>query len=346
MNIGVIGSGAISEIYLKNLTENHPNVRVLALASKHPENAQKRARQFGLRACTVEELLADPEIEMIVNLTPVGVHYGIIRRCLEAGKHVYTEKTITDHYETARELLALAEKKGLYLGSAPDTFLGSALQNARAAIDSGMLGEIHSFAISSNRNNDVLLSMFAFLREPGAGVLLDYGVYYLTALVSLLGPVARVAGIVGAPYKTHRNILPGPDYGKLMDTPNESQVSAIVRLRNGITGTVHMDNDCQFPDEAFFAIYGTKGILRIYDDPSHSIVVKLADGQEQVYDVEQIQTNDNQTKSGVIDLWVDCLKNNRAPEISGESALCAMRAVFASIASSQTGKAVEIEANK
>lgn len=261
MNIGVIGSGAISEIYLKNLTENHPNVRVIALASRHPENAQKRARQFGLRACTVEELLADPEIGMIVNLTPVGAHYGIIRRCLEAGKHVYTEKTITDHYETARELLALAEEKGLYLGSAPDTFLGSALQNARAAIDSGMLGEIHSFAISSNRNNDVLLSMFAFLREPGAGVLLDYGVYYLTALVSLLGPVARVAGIVGTPYKTHRNILPGPDYGKLMDTPNESQVSAIVRLRNGITGTVHMDNDCQFPDEAFFAIYGTKGIL-------------------------------------------------------------------------------------
>ena len=82
MNIGVIGSGAISEIYLKNLTENHPNVREIALASRHPENAQKRARQFGLRACTVEELLADPEIGMIVNLTPVGAHYGIIRRCL------------------------------------------------------------------------------------------------------------------------------------------------------------------------------------------------------------------------------------------------------------------------
>ena len=166
MNIGVIGSGAISGIYLKNLTENHPNIRVAALASRHPENARKRAQQFGLRACTVEELLADPEIEMIVNLTPVGVHYEIIRRCLEAGKHVYTEKTITDHYETAKELLTLADEKGLYLGSAPDTFLGSALQAARAAIDGGMLGRIHSFAISANRNNDLLLSVFSFLREP------------------------------------------------------------------------------------------------------------------------------------------------------------------------------------
>ena len=263
MNIGVIGSGAISEIYLKNLTENHPNVRVIALASRHPENAQKRARQFGLRACTVEELLADPEIGMIVNLTPVGAHYGIIRRCLEAGKHVYTEKTLTDHYETAKELLALADEKGLYLGSAPDTFLGSAIQEAKAAVDSGMLGRIHSFAISSNRNNDLLLSLFSFLREPGAGVLLDYGVYYLTALVSLLGPVARVAGVVSAPYKTHRNILPGADFGKLMDTPNESQVSAIVQLRNGVTGTVHMDNDTNMSDESFFAIYGTKGILHL-----------------------------------------------------------------------------------
>ncbi|MGN1016810.1 MAG: VOC family protein [Faecousia sp.] len=263
MNVGIIGSGAISGIYLKNLTQNHPNIRVLAVASKHPENARKKAAQFGLPSCTVEELLANPEIEMIVNLTPVGAHYEIIRRCLEAGKHVYTEKTITDHYESARELLTLAEEKGLYLGSAPDTFLGSAIQEVKAAVDSGMLGRIHSFAISSNRNNDLLLSLFSFLREPGAGVLLDYGVYYLTALVSVLGPVARVAGVVTAPYKTHRNILPGADFGKLMDTPNESQVSAILRLRNGITGTVHMDNDTNMSDESFFAIYGTKGILHL-----------------------------------------------------------------------------------
>ena len=85
MNIGIIGSGAISGIYLKNLTQNHPNIRVLAVASKHPENARKKAAQFGLPSCTVEELLANPEIEMIVNLTPVGAHYEIIRRCLEAG---------------------------------------------------------------------------------------------------------------------------------------------------------------------------------------------------------------------------------------------------------------------
>ena len=93
-------------------------------------------------------------------------------------------------------------------------------------------------------------------------------------------------------------------------------------------------------------LYGTKGIMRIYDDPNYSIVVIGRDGEKTLFEIDKIQTNDNQTKSGVIDLWVDCLKNNRAPEISGESALYAMRAVFASIESSQTGKTVEIEANK
>lgn len=263
MNVGVIGSGSISGIYLKNMTQNHPNLHVSAVASRNPEHARKRAQEYGLPWCTVEEMLANPEIEMIVNLTPVGSHYEIIRRCLEAGKHVYTEKTITDHFSTARELLELAEEKGLYLGSAPDTFLGSAFQEARAVVDRGLLGTIHSFAISANRNNDILLSLCSFLREPGAGVLLDYGVYYLTALVSILGPVARVGGVVGTPYPTHRNILPGPDHGKLMDTPNESQVSAVIQLRSGVTGTIHMDNDTNMEDESFFAIYGTKGILHL-----------------------------------------------------------------------------------
>ena len=120
----------------------------------------------------------------------------------------------------------------------------------------------------------------------------------------------------------------------------------IYEMSGGAFGTMTASWTYYGAEDNSTVLYGTKGIMRIYDDPAHSIVVKLADGQEQVYDVEQIQTNDNQTKSGVIDLWVDCLKNNRAPEISGESALYAMRAVFASIESSQTGKTVEIGANK
>ncbi len=265
MNVGVIGAGIISEIYLHNMINLFPNLNVIAIAAKHLERAQKRAAQFGIRACTVEALLADPDIEMVVNLTPVGAHYDLIRQALLAGKHVYTEKTITLSVEKAQELIALADEKGLYLGSAPDTFLGSALQAARQAIDSGMLGEVHSFAISAHRNNSLLLCMYPFLQEPGAGVLLDFCVYYTTALCSLFGPAAQVGGIIGAPYKTHSNILPGPDFGKPVPSPNESQVSAILRMRNGVIGTFHLDSESNTFGEPYFTIYGTKGILRLPD---------------------------------------------------------------------------------
>lgn len=266
MRVGVIGAGAISGIYLENMTTKHERLEVVAVAARHLENAERKAKEYGLQACTVEQLLADPQIDMIVNLTPSWAHYDLIKSALLAGKHVYTEKTITDDVEKAKELLELAEEKHLYLGSAPDTFLGAAWQTARSAIDDGLLGEIHSFAISANRNYDLLLSLFAFLRQPGGGLLYDYGVYYLTTLVSLLGPIARVGGIIGKPYLTHRNILPtSPQFGEMMDTPNESQVSAVIQLKNGICGTFHIDADCAMADQAYFAVYGTKGILYLTD---------------------------------------------------------------------------------
>ena len=266
IRVGVIGAGAISGIYLTNMIQHFPQLDVRAVSAGHIEHAQVKAAQFHIDACTTEELLRREDIDMVVVLTPVGTHYDLIRQALLAGKHVYTEKTLTDDPAKAAELLKLADERKLYLGSAPDTFLGPAWQTARKAIDDGMLGEIHSFAISGNRCNDILLSMFSFLRQPGAGILYDYAVYYMTALVSLLGPVARVAAVTGRPYPTHRNILPeSPDFGKMMDTPNESQVSALLRLRSGVTGTLHIDADSAAQDQAYFTICGTKGILYLTD---------------------------------------------------------------------------------
>ena len=135
----------------------------------------------------------------------------------------------------------------------------------------------------------------------------------------------------------------GPD-DKLIGV--DDNAFCIYEMTGGIVGTMTASWTFYGAEDNSTILYGTKGIMRIYDDPAHSIVVKLATGEEKFYDVEQIQTNDNQTKSGVIDLWVDCIVNGKAPEISGESALYAMRAVFASIKSSEIGQAVEIEENK
>ena len=264
--VGVVGAGAISDIYLTNMIGQFDNLRVKAVSARHLERARAKAEKYHIQACTVEELMADPEIEMVVNLTPVGAHEGIIRQALEAGKHVYTEKTLTDKYDTARALGRLADEKNLCLGCAPDTFLGSALQAARRAMDEGLLGEITGFSATANRDNDILLSLFAFLRQPGAGIMMDYAVYYLTALVSLLGPVSDTAAFVRAPFQRHQNMIPNsPEFGQWFDAPNESEVSAILRMKSGVTGTIHMNADSHLRDQANFVILGTKGMLYLTD---------------------------------------------------------------------------------
>ncbi|MCC8103711.1 MAG: Gfo/Idh/MocA family oxidoreductase [Clostridiales bacterium] len=363
---GVIGSGAISDIYLTNMMEKFDQLEVVAIASRHPENAVKKAEQFNarmdgkqeesghaktcrIRACTVDELLMDEEIDMVVNLTPVGVHYDLVKAALLAGKHVYTEKTITDDPQKAKELLEIAKEKGLYLGSAPDTFLGAALQTARSVIDAGTLGEIHSFAISANRNNDLLLSLFSFLREPGAGILYDYAVYYVTALVSLLGPVRRVGGMSGRPYPQHENIMPmSPQFGQMMDTPNESQVSAVLQLRNGITGTLHMDADTNAQDEAYFAIYGKNGILYLTDPNQFGGTVRFLPN-----------ASDPRNKPEMVELWnfsqysensrgigpaemADAIFEGRPCRASGEMAAHVLEVLSGILSGGGEGKFVDI----
>ena len=191
--VGVVGAGIISDIYLKNMTARFENLQVKSVSARRVDKAMEKASQYGLFGCSVDDMMSDPEIDLIVNLTPVGAHEEIIRKALESGKNVYTEKTMTDRFESAAELCRLADQKGLSLGSAPDTFLGSSLQSARRAIDQGILGDVTGFAATVNRNNDMLLSLFPIGRFPGAGICMDFGVYYVTALVSLLGPVSDVA---------------------------------------------------------------------------------------------------------------------------------------------------------
>ena len=238
---------------------------------------ERRADEFGIPAYeSLDAMLADGGVDMIVNLTPAPAHEDIIRRALLAGKHVYTEKTMTTGHESAQALARLARERGLWLGSAPDTFLGAALQTARRAIDDGLIGEVTSFAFAANRDNSFLTSFFRFLNLPFGGVAYDYAVYYLTALCSLLGPVARVAAAVRAPYPTHRDIDPKSDtFGQDIATPNESEVSAVLTLKSGVCGTALVNGDSVIEDQHFFAIHGTKGILCLPDPNGFGGEVRL-----------------------------------------------------------------------
>ena len=262
----VIGCGAISDIYLTNMMQTFAGLQVIACCAKHHEHAEKKAAQFGIRAASVDEILADPEIELIVVLTPAPTHYELIKSALLAGKHVYTEKTITTDPKQAQELLALAKEKGLRLGSAPDTFLGSAVQTARKALDEGMLGEITSFHVVANRDLTLLASLFLFLRLPGGGICYDYGVYYLTVLCALLGPVKQVFARVGNHSRIRKNPIPtSPEFGRDYVYENEAQVNAILTLENNVIGTFSLNGDSAIQDQAYFTIHGTKGILQLGD---------------------------------------------------------------------------------
>ena len=173
--VGVVGAGIISDIYLKNMTTRFGNLHVKSLSARRVDKAVEKASKYGLIGCSVDDMMSDPEIELIVNLTPVSSHEEIVRKALDAGKHIYTEKTMTDHFDSAVELCKTADRKGLWLGCAPDTFLGSSLQSARRAIDQGILGDITGFAAIVNRNNDMLLSHFPIGRFPGAGICNERG---------------------------------------------------------------------------------------------------------------------------------------------------------------------------
>ena len=266
VNTAVIGCGAISDIYLSNMMNRYATLNVTACSARHLEHAQKKAGKYGIRAMTVEEILADPEIELVVVLTQAHAHYELIRQALLAGKHVYTEKTMTTELHEAKELIALAAERGLRLGSAPETFMGSSFQTARQAMDAGLIGDVTSFHVVANRDLTLLASIFHFLREKGGGICFDYGVYYLTALLSLLGPAESVYAQVGNHQRVRRNVAEElPDFGQDYIYDNEAQVNAVLTLRSGVTGTFSLNGDSANHDQAYFTIHGTKGILQLGD---------------------------------------------------------------------------------
>lgn len=266
MNVAIVGCGAISDIYLQNMIQQFDNLNVVACCAAHLVHAKEKAQKYNIKGCTYEEILADPSIEMVVILTPPSSHESLIHQALEAGKHVYTEKTLTLSASTAAELLALAQEKHLYLGSAPDTFLGAALQTARKAIDDGLIGDVTSFDICANRDLDYLGGVSPYLCTPGGGICYDYSVYHLTALVSLLGPVASVSAVVKNLAPQRQNTFPdSSSFGQIYDYPNESQVFSILNMENGITGTLSINGDSVIQDQAHFMIYGKRGILKLTD---------------------------------------------------------------------------------
>jgi predicted dehydrogenase len=195
---GVIGAGVISNIYLKNCTGMFDNIlEVKAIADIVPELAETRAEEYNIpHVYTVDELLADPEIEIVLNLTSPAAHAPLNLKALQAGKHVYTEKPFALCRKDADEVIALAELKGLLVGCAPDTFLGAGIQTCIKLIDDGWIGTPYAASgtiIMGDASGGMHPNFENFLKLGGDPIM-DMGPYYLTALIAMLGPVRRVTG--------------------------------------------------------------------------------------------------------------------------------------------------------
>lgn len=346
IKIGILGCGKIAQVrHIPEYAAN-PDCQLVGFYNPTKSRAEDMAAKYGgLAYGTAEELLANPEIDAVSVCAANYAHAALSIQALKAGKHVLCEKPMATTLADCEAMVECAKKNGKFLMIGHNQRLAKAHMEAKRLIDAGLIGDIITFRTSFGHGGPETWAIkpgkdtwFFDKSKAAMGVMADLGVHKTDLIQYLTGQrvVRTTARLVTLDKRGEDGELIGVD----------DNAVCIYEMSGGAFGTMTASWTYYGAEDNSTVLYGTKGIMRIYDDPAHSIVVKLADGQEQVYDVEQIQTNDNQTKSGVIDLWVDCLKNNRAPEISGESALCAMRAVFASIASSQTGKAVEIEANK
>jgi predicted dehydrogenase len=194
LRVGIIGCGNISGIYMKNC-RTLPGLQLVACADVVQERAEAKAREHGINALPVDALMESPQIDLIINLTSPAAHSVVNQRALEAGKHVYAEKPLAITREDGMATLALASGTGLRVGSAPDTFLGAGLQTCGRLIDEGVIGEpVAAVAFMAGHGPESWHPDPAFFYKKGAGPMFDMGPYYLTALISLLGPVARVSG--------------------------------------------------------------------------------------------------------------------------------------------------------
>ncbi|MBV9852364.1 MAG: Gfo/Idh/MocA family oxidoreductase, partial [Armatimonadetes bacterium] len=262
--VGIIGCGNISGIYFQ-AGKTFEILDIVACADLDKERARAKAEQHGVRAMTVEELLGDPEIEIVINLTIPNAHFSICRDALQGGKNVHTEKPLSLTREEGRELLQLAEAKGLRVGAAPDTFLGAGFQTCRELIDSGAIGEpLGATAFMLGHGPEGWHPDPEFFYKTGGGPMFDMGPYYLTALTTLIGPIRRLTGSARISFP-ERTIGSGAKKGQAITVDVPTHIAGVLDFSSGAIGTLATSFDVWAANVPRIEIYGTEGSLDVPD---------------------------------------------------------------------------------
>ncbi|MBN2147468.1 MAG: Gfo/Idh/MocA family oxidoreductase [Anaerolineales bacterium] len=334
----IVGCGMISDAYLNTMIHKFKILNVVGCCDLNTERAQEKAKKYEIQPLTMEEILADASIELVVNLTTPTAHYPVIKQLLEAGKHVYTEKVLTVELEHAAELVKIADQKGLYLGAAPDTFLGSAIQTARYVVDSGMIGDITSCYCALTRDSDLFGLAFPFTIKPGGGIGFDVGIYFITALLSILGPVKEVSGVVRT-RKPERQDYSLERFGKTFQVECENMMTGILQFECGTVGNVLFDANSIFtiPEKPSLVLFGTMGILYMADPNSFGGEVRvILKGNNEPFVMQQSHAFSDECRGlGVAEMaW--SMRMGRKNRANKEMAYHALEVLHGIVKSSET----------
>ncbi len=354
--IGIIGCGNISDSYFKGAARSQW-IAVKACADMFPQAAESKAALYGVKAMSVEALLADPDISVVVNLTVPMAHAAVSQQILNAGKHPYSEKPLAARFSDASELMQLARAKNLRVGCAPDTFMGASHQACRRAIDAGAIGRpVGGSVVVMSHGMESWHPNPEFFFKPGGGPVLDIGPYYITQLVNLLGPVRRVAGLATTGSAT-RTVTSEPLKGSTIQVEVPTTVNGILEFVNGANVNLSASWDVWKHNRTSpIEIYGTEGSLLGVDPNFFGNTPKLCgpNGEWRDLDISahpfgianrELRNGSMQADYrmiGLVDMAM-AIRHNRPHRASGELAMHVLEVLEAFEASSQSGNFVTMQ---
>ncbi len=286
INIAMIGVGAISGIYLENLTKTFKEVKILGVCDLVRERAEKAQAAYGVEKLyeTMHDAFKDPQVQIVLNLTRPYEHFEVTKAALLAGKHVYSEKPLAADFEEGRELVRIAKEQSLMLGGAPDTYLGAGIQTCRKLIDDGVIGQpIGAACFMICHGHETWHPDPEFYYKRGGGPMMDMGPYYVTALINLLGGVKGVTGVTKKSFE-NRTITSQPHYGENVTVDVDTYVTGTLHFESGAVGTLFTTFDVYYGgrNQARFEIYGTKGTLMVPDPNTFGGPIRLFRPEDQI----------------------------------------------------------------
>jgi predicted dehydrogenase len=342
VRVGVVGCGIIAKRYVTD-SAAFDTWQPIACADLDTASAEAFAAEHGLRAESVDELFADPEVELILNLTPPNAHATLTRSALAAGKHVYSEKPLATSVADGRDLVETAQRLGLRLGCAPDTFLGSAYQAGRRLIEEGAIGEplgaVGTMLVGGPDSWHPNAEMFF---RAGGGPLLDIAPYYLTAIVALLGRVESVSAFA-ATRTPKRTFGVGPRAGETFAIEVPTHAAVLLRLEGGTLATLTVSFEARGQYVSGMEIFGTEATLYLPDANTFGGGVSLRRGRDDPELVPYTADGAQGTRGLGVHELVESMRSGRPHQASAALALHVLEAADAALRSSTERTVIDLD---